>query len=258
MIYIQSFLFNVCFFVMMVIISFSAVIAGYINGYRGINKVGEITSRTTEFLLKWIMGTTTEFRDQHLVPKDGRYIVACKHQSTWETISLHRFVPDPTVIMKADLARIPVFGSVVKNAESILIDRKQGKQAPLMIEGARKSFENGRPVFIFPEGTRSEAGEVGKYRSGIFRMYNELQVPVLPIALNSGYFWPRRKFLKRKGHIVVQFLPIIEPGLSETEFMTTLKTRIESACEHLSPEAMAKAHFDKNPNEHVKEGIHDK
>ncbi len=239
MIYIRSLIFNILFFILMTIISFSALLAGYINGYKGINFVGAMASRSIEFLLKYVIGTTTEFRDQHLVPQDGRYIVACKHQSTWETVSLHRFVPDPTVIMKADLGRIPVFGSVVRNAESILIDRRKGNQFGQILEGSKRSIENNRPVFIFPEGTRSKAGEAGSYKSGVYRIYNNLNVPVLPIALNSGYFWPRRGFLKHPGHLVVQFLPLIQPGLSEEDFMRTLEDQIESACADISPEAMA-------------------
>ena len=233
MIYIRSFIFNIAFFIMMFFMSIAAAIAGYIKGYKWTNKVGEGVSISTEFLLKWIVGTTTEFRDQHHIPQEGHFIAACKHQSTWETVSLHRFVKDPTVIMKAELVKIPIFGSVIKNAESILVNRQKGKQGEVILEGAKKSIENKRPIFIFPEGTRSKAGEKGKYRTGIYRLYKDLNVPVLPIALNSGYFWPRRSFLKTKGHIVVQFLPPIKAGLSEKDFMHQLETTIESACEKL-------------------------
>lgn len=235
MIYVRSFLFNVIFFIMMTFVSLSALIAGYIKGYKGINAVGVVTSRCVEFLMKYIVGATTEFRGQENVPEDNQYVVACKHQSAWETVSLHRFVPDPTVIMKADLGKIPMFGSVVRNAESILVERKKGSQVGQIIEGSKRSLKDNRPVFIFPEGTRSRAGEAGKYRSGVFRIYDELQVPVLPIALNSGYFWPRRGFLKYPGHIVVSILPPIQPGLSEAEFMKTLEDAIETECVKIAP-----------------------
>ena len=105
-----------------------------------------------------------------------------------------------------------------------------------MLEGAKRSLDNGRPVFIFPEGTRSAAGQAGKYRQGIYALYKALEVPVLPVALNSGYFWPRHGFLKKPGGtIILDILPPIEPGLPADEFMKTLENTIESATLTLAP-----------------------
>ncbi len=236
--FLQSLIFNILFFVWMSIISIWCLFAGYMKGYKGINRVGECSSSGVKWLLRLIFGTTVEFRNKGLVPKGGQYIVACKHQSAWETISLHRFIKDPTVVMKKELTKVPIFGRVIVNAGSIIIDRKKGKQMPQLIEGARKSLDDGRPVFIFPEGTRSQAGKVGKYRYGIYALYKELNVPVLPIALNSGYVWPRRGFMKKKGRIIVEYLPLIEPGLSQNEFMRHLEDTIETASLALAPDKL--------------------
>lgn len=228
--YVRSFIFNVSFFVWMTFISFLCLLGGFLGGYRGVNRAGEFCSWGVEKLLRYIIGTTTEFRGREHVPKDGKFLVACKHQSAWETVSLHRFVKDPTVIMKKELVYLPIFGWVVQLAGSILIDRKQGKKAlPQMIEGAQKSMDANRPVLIFPEGTRSAPGKAGRYRHGIFALYEALGVPVLPIALNSGYFWPRREFLKKKGQLVVECLPPIMPGLKEAAFMKKLEAILEAA-----------------------------
>ena len=234
--YIRSFIFNIAFFIWMSLISVGCFIAGVFGGYKGVNRVGEFCSLGVEKLLYYIIGTTTEFRGKEHIPADGKYLVACKHQSAWETVSLHRFVPDPTVIMKKELIYLPVFGTVVQQAGSILIDRKKGREVlPQMIEGAQKSFENNRPVLIFPEGTRSAPGKPGRYRHGIFALYEALKAPVLPMALNSGYFWPRRGFLKQKGQLIVTYLPPIPPGLNETDFMEKLKSVIEEASQKIAP-----------------------
>ena len=222
----------------MTFISISCVLGGIFYGYKGVNRVGELCSAGVEKLLKIIIGTTTEFRGHQHVPKDGKFLVACKHQSAWETISLHRFVKDPTVIMKKELLYVPLFGLVVKLAGSILIDRKKGKLVlGQMIEGSKKSLEDNRPIFIFPEGTRGVPGQSGRYRRGIFALYEALNVPVLPIALNSGCFWQRRGFLKTKGHIVIEYLPPIMPGLNEKDFMEKLQTVIDDASLKLLPKS---------------------
>lgn len=234
--YIRSLIFNIAFFSWMIFISFLCIFAGLVRGYKGVNRVGELCSTGVEKLLKWIIGTTTEFRGKEHVPAHGQFLVACKHQSAWETISLHRFVKDPTVVMKKELLYVPVFGLVIKLAGSILIDRKKGKLVlSQMIEGAQKSLKDHRPIFIFPEGTRGAPGKAGRYRRGIFALYEALNVPVLPIALNSGCFWPRRGFLKTKGRLIVEYLPPIMPGLTEKEFMKKLETVLEKASLKLLP-----------------------
>ena len=234
--YVRSFIFNIVFFIWMSFISIGCFIAGIFWGYKGVNRVGELCSLVVEKLLYYIIGTTTEFRGRKNIPQDGKYLVACKHQSAWETVSLHRFVPDPTVVMKKELVYLPIFGTVVQQAGSIIIDRKKGREVlPQMISGAKKSFESNRPVFIFPEGTRSAPGKAGRYRHGIFALYKALNAPVLPIALNAGYFWPRRGFLKKKGQLIVEYLPPIPPGLKEGEFMKKLQKTIEEASLKISP-----------------------
>jgi len=234
--YIRSFIFNAFFFVWMALISIGCFIGGIFGGYKGVNRVGEACSWGVEQLLRFIIGTTTEFRGQENIPKGGKFFVACKHQSAWETVSLHRFVKDPTVVMKRELIYLPVFGTVVQQAGSIIIDRKKGKAVlPQMIEGAKRSFEKNRPVLIFPEGTRSAPGKPGRYRHGIFALYKALNAPILPIALNAGYFWPRRGFLKKKGKLILEYLPPIQPGLNEKEFMATLERVIEEASLRIAP-----------------------
>jgi 1-acyl-sn-glycerol-3-phosphate acyltransferase len=233
---IRSALFNSLFFIWVGLISITALTAAVFRGYRGITAVAEICGHGVRWLLKHTVGITVEFRGLEHVPKDGKFLVACKHQSAFETMILHNLVKNPTVIMKRELCFIPLFGQVLYFAGSILIDRNRGRSAiEQMLQGARRSLAQNRPVFIFPEGTRSPAGQAGKYRYGIVALYTKLQVPVLPIALNSGYFWPRRGFLKQPGHLIVEILPPILPGLTEAEFHSKLEEVIETACHRVAP-----------------------
>jgi 1-acyl-sn-glycerol-3-phosphate acyltransferase len=234
--FMRSLLFNIIFFIWMIGISVGCFLGGLIKGYRGVNAVAACGGRVVNWFLRILLNINFEMRGQENVPKDGKFLVACKHQSTWETMFLHNIVQDSTVIVKKELTYIPFFGQALYLAGSICIDRTRGKKLiPQMVEGAKRSLEKGRPLFIFPEGTRSVAGQAGKYRLGICALYQALEVPVLPIALNSGYFWPRHGFLKKPGTIILEILPLIMPGLPGDVFMKTLENTIENATLKLAP-----------------------
>jgi 1-acyl-sn-glycerol-3-phosphate acyltransferase len=108
-----------------------------------------------------------------------------------------------------------------------------------MIRGARRTVDQGRPIFIFPQGTRTPPGEKHPYQPGIAALYTGLGIPVVPVALNSGLFWGRRSFVKEPGKLVVECLPVIAPGLDRKTFMTLLEERIETASDRLETEAKA-------------------
>lgn len=168
----------------------------------------------------------------------GPAIVAAKHQSTWETLSLDVLVDHPAFVIKRELLWIPVFGWYLSRAGSIAVDRR-GKALALrrMLLQARVIARSGRPIVIFPEGTRAKLGASLPYQPGIAAVYSQLGLPVVPVALNSGLFWGRRTFIKWPGTITVEFLPAIPPGLKRHEFMQTLRERIDSATDRLVAEA---------------------
>ena len=117
----------------------------------------------------------------------------------------------------------------------VIIDRGAGASAlKSLVQGARRVITENRPLVIYPEGTRGAPGKPGEYQAGVGVLYRDLDVPVIPVALNSGSFWGRRSPIKHPGQITIQFLPPIEPGLSRTEFMQILASRIESASMKLS------------------------
>lgn len=192
-------------------------------------------SRVLLFLARVILGIRYEIIGGNNLPKEC--IVACKHQSAWETIACHVLVKDSSIVAKEELKYFPIFGWYIQKV-GVLIRRAQGMKAiKQLISEGKESVKNGNPLLIFPEGTRSEAGVRGVYQPGIAALYTALDVPVVPVALNSGWFWPRKKMTKRPGKITVKFLDPIQPGLNRKDFMKVLEERIEEACVDLDVSA---------------------
>jgi 1-acyl-sn-glycerol-3-phosphate acyltransferase len=192
------------------------------------------------WLLEVIAGTRLEVRGQDKLPK-GACLVASKHQSAWETFALIPLFRDPAMLMKRELFWIPFHGWFSKKFEMIPVDRDKGPTAlRRMLREAKKRVADGREIIIFPEGTRRPPGAPPDYKTGVILLYEALGVPCVPVALNSGLFWPRRSILRKPGTIVVEFLDPIPPGLPKAEFLTRLTGAIETASAHLLAEAKAK------------------
>lgn len=164
----------------------------------------------------------------------GPVILACKHQSSWETLAFHRLFPNAATVLKRELVFIPVVGWAMARAGNIAVERGDGARAlRSLLRQAKATVAEGRSVLIYPEGTRTPVGSTKPYHAGIAAVYRQLGIPVVPVALNSGLFWGRRKFIKRPGLIEVEVLPAIPPGLGREAFMATLQERIETATRRL-------------------------
>ena len=160
----------------------------------------------------------------------GPVIYASKHQSAWDTMIFPVILKKPAVVLKKELRRIPFYGWYLNKYGCIGIDRSAGAKAlRSMVQEARAAIAAGRPIVVFPEGTRTSPGEHGTYLSGVAALYRELEIPVIPVALNSGLFWSRRSYLRRPGTITLRFLPPIPPGLERKSFMERLESEIETA-----------------------------
>jgi 1-acyl-sn-glycerol-3-phosphate acyltransferase len=187
--------------------------------------------------LRLLVGLTYEVRGREHLPS-GPAIIASKHQSAWETLMFHVLVPELAVGLKEELTRVPVFGWYLMRAGNIRIDRGAAARAiRSLVEGARRATAQGLSVLIFPEGTRRAPDAPPDYKPGVVALYKDLSLPVVPVALNSGLFWRRRGFLKHPGHIVVEFLAPIPPGLERRAFMRELERSIETATARLLQEA---------------------
>jgi 1-acyl-sn-glycerol-3-phosphate acyltransferase len=156
----------------------------------------------------------------------------------WETFTLVTLFDDPAYVFKRELMWIPVFGWYAWKSDMIPIDRAaRGGALAGMIARAKAEFARGRQIIIFPEGTRTAPGAPPDYRAGVALLYAQAGVPCLPVALNSGRFWPRRKFLRHPGTIVLEALDVIPPGLPREEFATRLEREIETATARLLRDA---------------------
>ncbi|MGQ9371510.1 lysophospholipid acyltransferase family protein [Azospirillum sp. ST 5-10] len=191
--------------------------------------------RVVAWLERTILGLDYEVRGLENLPRDGAYIVAAKHQSAWETMKLHLIFGDPAIVLKRELMWIPIWGWYARKARMIAVDRgARGRALNSMIDGARSVKDEGRPIVIFPQGTRTAPGAYRGYRIGVGALYDTLKLPMVPVALNSGLYWPRRSFVKRPGTIVVEILPPITPGLSRAAVMAELERRLEESSDRLA------------------------
>jgi 1-acyl-sn-glycerol-3-phosphate acyltransferase len=202
-------------------------------------RVAVFWARGILVLLRLVAGLDHRVVGRERLP-DGPVVFATKHQSAWETIAFLVVGPPFSAILKRELQWIPLYGWFLAKIGMVPIDRKAGRRAlKRMVARARKELARGRCIWVAPEGTRVPPGEARPYHSGIAAVYKELGVPVVPIALNSGVFWPRKSFRKWPGTITLEYLEPIPPGLPRPEFMALLQERIETASHQLAEEGYA-------------------
>ena len=188
-------------------------------------------------LLRLTVGLAYEVRGREHLP-DGPCLIAAKHQSAFETLALQVILKDPAFVLKRELTLIPVAGWGMWRLGHIAIDRSAGASALMsLIRQAKQRVADGRQVVIFPEGTRSTPLSAPTYRPGVAALYRALQVPCVPVALNSGVFWPRNSAWKFPGRIIIEFLPAIPAGLASGPFMERLEQQVEERTEALIVEA---------------------
>lgn len=196
------------------------------------------------WLLRMIAGTKLEVRGREKVPK-GAVLIVSKHQSAWDTFGLVPLFRDPAIVLKDELKWIPFYGWFCVKFEHILVKRdKAAKALKAMIADAQQRAGQGREIVIFPEGTRQAPGAPPDYKPGYVALYEALELPCVPLALNSGLFWPRRSLLRLPGTIVVEFLDPIPPSLPRKEFRAVLEERLEGAATRLVAEG--RQHLDAN------------
>ncbi|PZO88888.1 MAG: 1-acyl-sn-glycerol-3-phosphate acyltransferase [Micavibrio aeruginosavorus] len=208
--------------------------------------VAEIFQHGAHVLMKYVLGLDYELRGLEHRPKDGTsYLVAAKHYSAYETLKLFVFFKDPAVILKRELLSVPVFGWYLRKLEVVAIDRGSRTDAMnSLYAGARKVRDQARPITIYPQGTRVAVDATTKekpYKGGIIKLYKELDIPIYPLATNSGLYWPRNAFWKKSGKVIFEFLPPIQPGLPPEEAMRIMEEAIETASNRLVAEGRRNA-----------------
>jgi 1-acyl-sn-glycerol-3-phosphate acyltransferase len=236
MITLRSLLFNIAFYVNITVLMILGLPA-LLLGRHGAFFMARLWARVSIWLLEKICGLRLEFRGLSNIPEGG-YILAAKHQSFLETFAMVTKTPDFAIILKKQLKYIPFFGLYISVAGVIAIDRAKGRNAlAQIIAQAGPALRAGRQVYIYPEGTRRTPGAEPQYKHGVAFLYAGTGAPCLPVAVNTGMFWGRRGFLRRPGVAVIEFLPVIPPGLDREAFFERLQQAIETASERLKREA---------------------
>ena len=225
-IFLRSLVYNILFYL---VLAFWVIVGipTYLMPRWGIMNIAKYWARSSIWLIK------VEYRGLEKIP-DGPLIVAAKHQSMWETFALLQFFDQPLYILKRELRWIPLFGWYLVKSNMIGVDRSAGGRALLkMARRAGEEVRRGRQLIIFPEGTRRAVDAPPNYKTGVAQVYVDCRVTCLPVALNSGLFWPRRSFMRYPGTLVVEFLDPLPPGLSRGEFLARVSTVIEDATQRL-------------------------
>jgi 1-acyl-sn-glycerol-3-phosphate acyltransferase len=231
----RSILFNIAFYVNLVVLLIAAIPTLVMPRWGALG-MARVWGRTTLWLLRTVCRINVEWRGLDKIPAGG-IIVAAKHQSTWETFALVTVLPDPTFIIKRELMLIPFFGWYAWRAGMIAVDRAAGKAAlDDLTARAAEAVAEGRQIVIFPEGTRRPAGAEPRYKIGVAHLYAACGVPCVPIALNSGLFWPRRRLMRFPGTVRVEVLDPIPASRSRDVFFAELERDIETATARLIAE----------------------
>ena len=235
---IRSLLFNVLFYVNLVLFLVLGSPFFFTPRIWSIRAL-QVWARSSLWLLRVVAGIGMEVRGREHIPH-GPALIAGKHQSFWETFAILPWLDDPAMVLKKELIYIPWFGWFARKFRMIAVERSAGSAALRnLVRQAEACIAAGRQVVIMPEGTRRAPDDPPAYKPGAAALYATLGVPCVPFALNSGLFWPRRKFLRHPGTIVLEFLPPIPPGLPRKAFQAALEGAIEPATQALVAEGRA-------------------
>jgi len=243
---LRSILFNIFFFAGSFFWSIALLWTLLLPEKKCAQIVSDIYGGYMTLIERYILGLKLEIRGVENIPKTGAYIIAAKHQSAYETLKLP-YMKDlgyPAIILKKELTRIPVYGWYFSAMGQIAIDRGSAKEAlDSIVKGCQRNLTAGRPVIIFPQGTRTAVGAQKPYKAGIAKVYRDTDAPIVPMALNSGLFWGRNAFFKKSGTVTFEFLPSISSGLPPLQMMEQLEKAIEEATDRLVATAQEISRF---------------
>jgi len=234
MIFLRSLFFNILLFGG---IAFASIIALPLLFFRDKHMIcaAKVLSRYVGFLLRIFIDVTIDFKGTENLKKFDKYFIASAHQSMFETFALQTVISGPVFILKKELMKIPFFGWCLKKIGAVSIVRDTATKENLnFFDKIKKQIDKSRrPLLIFPQGTRVKYGERAPFKKGVGRIYEALELPCVPVALNTGKLWPKNSFLKYPTDIHISFLEPIEPGMQKNEFVKDLETKIYSAIDKI-------------------------
>ncbi len=238
MLFLRSLAFNVAFYVN-IIVWMLIILPSLVMPRTALIAIVRAWTKSNLWLMRVLVGTTVEIRNPEKIPH-GPAIVAAKHQSFLETFVLFSCLPDAVIILKRELTWIPLFGWYILKARLIPIHRGARSKALEAATGrTREELTKNRQLLIFPEGTRRAPGAAPNYKFGVAYIYDTVKLPVTPVGLNTGLFWPRREFVRRPGTAIIEFLDPIPPGLSREAALAEIQARVEESSDRLLAEGLA-------------------
>ena len=189
---------------------------------------GKIMGHWSKICLNIFLSTKIIIKGKENLISEGKFFIACSHQSMFETFFLQTIFNSPVFILKKELLRIPVFGMYLKKIGSISIDRDKISKENLGFSDKIKSVikSSNRPIIIFPQATRMTVEDRTPFKKGVSRIYEDLQIKCQPVAINSGNIWPKSGKLKPNGILVISILKEIEPGMERKDFLNILQNNI--------------------------------
>ena len=227
--FLKSLIFNIFLYTGLIVIFILAIPTLFLPD-KFVLFFGRLSAKYIVFLLKKILNTKVMFHGLENLKKVNHYFVASAHQSMFETFALQIPLDSPIFILKKELLKIPLFGWYLKKIGSIDIVRETTTKENLDFYDKIKSRieKQKRPLLIFPQGTRVKFDEQPAFKKGVGRIYNSLNLPCIPVALNTGKVWPKNSFIKNSGDIHISFLEPIMPGKDKHDFMVEIEDKIYS------------------------------
>ncbi|MDF3074547.1 MAG: phospholipid/glycerol acyltransferase [Alphaproteobacteria bacterium] len=252
----RSLAFNLFFYAFTVVFALFLIPLTAIPGRRVMAWGLRFWGRRVVWAMRAIGGMTVEVRGRERIPARGPSLIASKHQSEADGMVMAAEVPDIAFVAMRELWAYPLVGTILRKLEMIRVDTcGGGKERENLATFARRAYEAQRNIAIYPEGHLMPVGEKERYRSGIYYLYRDLNLPVIPVAHCLGLLWPERSWNKKRGRAILEFLPPIETGLEREAFMQRLEDTIEDCTallvSELSGQPPVKARFRiKFPDQH--------
>jgi 1-acyl-sn-glycerol-3-phosphate acyltransferase len=233
----RSFAFAVAYWTMSVFYALAGALAALVPGRKALTAVLRLYTRRMLWALHWLGGIKIDVKGEDRLPA-GAFIVAAKHHSWGDGFVMFAHVPNLAFVTGDHLERIPLLRGILHKFGAIVVDNCGGPDArKALAESAAAANAEGRRILIYPEGNLAKPGERFRYRSGVFYMYRDFNLPVVPVATNLGLFWPQAEFRKNPGRATVEFLDPIAPGLGRGEFLRKLEEVIETRSQELIAQA---------------------
>ena len=232
---IRNFIFSIFFFTGIIIISLIFLPAFFLP-QKVVLLGGKLMGYWTSFCLKFFLSTKITIKGKENIINNEKFFIAASHQSMFETFYLQTIFNSPVFILKKELLLIPIFGWYLKKIGSIAIRRNKVTKDNLDFfnDIVKIVDKSNRPLIIFPQGTRVLPHERPQFKKGVSRIYEKLQIACQPVAINSGYVWPKKGFKNSNRTITISILEPIIAGLQKEEFIKNLEKKIYEELEKLS------------------------